>query len=151
MEKTRYDERQERQMLRMEKTGCSLAWYGLLSVILAQWVWFGNDFSRLAGELIVFVSLTGYLTFRGYFSGLQDAYWPKSLPSKLLVSALLGVGAALLNVLACALHPARAWAGQGLMGLVLFSSVFVFSFLVLLLSQQALERRQKKLEAEEEE
>ena len=151
MEKTRYDERQERQRLRIEKSGCSLSWYGLLIAIVTQWVWFGNDFSRLAGELIVFAALTCYLSFRGYFSGLQDQYWPRSIPSKLLVSALVGIGAALINALASLLHPAMAWASQGIMGLTLFASVFVFSVLVLLLSQQALMRRQKKLEAEEEE
>ena len=150
MEKTRYDERQENQMLRIEKNGCSLAWYGLLAVILVQWVWFGSDVSRLAGEMIVFLALTAYLTFRGYFSGLQDRYWPRSLPAKLGISVLLGIGVALLNELAVRLHPARIWAGHGIMGLTLFFSVFLFSLLILLLSQRALSRRQQKLEAEEE-
>lgn len=151
MEKTRYDERQEYELLRMDRVGCSIAWYGLLLAILIQWIVYGGDLPRLLGEIAVFVPLTVYLAVSGFSKGLRDRYWPASIRSKALVSLLFGLAAAGLNEISTLLHPARAWGGHAKMILLLLGAVSVFSFFALILFQHLLDRKQRSLEKENDE
>ena len=151
MEKTRYDERQESQLLRIESKGGAFAWWGLLAVILGQWVVFGSDFSRLAGELAVFLPLSVYLGVSSLLSGLRDRYWPATVRGKLLLALLFGLSAGGLNALAIALHSQRAWGRPLPMFLTLLISVFAFAFLALLCLEALWRRRRKALDEEREE
>ena len=151
MEKTHFDERQENQLLQIEHVGSTLAWWGLLAVILAQWVLFGSDFSRLGGELLVFLPLSVYLGVSPIAKGLRDRYWPAALRSKLLVSLLTGVAIAGLNAIAVWLHPARAWAGAASMFLLLLASASAVSFFLLIFLQKMADRRAHRLENEPDE
>ena len=149
MEKTRYDERQEGQLLRIESRGGALAWWGLLAVILGQWVYFGGDFSRLAGEMIVFLPLSAYLCVSSVIKGLRDRSWPAGMGGKLLLALLFGLTVGALNALTVALHPRRAWGTTLFMFLTLFLAVSLLAFLSLLLLEALWRRRQRALEAEE--
>ena len=144
MEKTNFDERQERQLLGIEKRGCTIAWWG-------QWVIFGRDFSRLGGELAVFIPLTVYLGAASLLNGLRDRYWPAAWGGKILVSLLLGLGMALLNAAAVLLHPQRAWESPAAMFLLLFFGAFMLSFLALVILQALADRKKRRLEREPEE
>lgn len=151
MEKTHFDERQENQLLRIEHVGSTLAWWGLLAAILAQWVLFGSDFSRLGGELLVFLPLSVYLGVSPISKGLRDRYWPAALSSKALVSLVIGITVAILNAIAVWLHPARAWAGTVNMFLLLLAAVSTFSFVLLICLQKIADRRARRLEYEPDE
>lgn len=151
MEKTRFDERQENQLLQIEHVGSALAWWGLLAAILVQWVIFGSDFSRLGGELLVFLPLSVYLGVSPIVKGLRDRYWPAALRSKLLVSFLIGIAIAGLNAIAVWLHPARAWTDAASMFLLLLAAGSVVSFVLLICLQKMADRRASRLENEPDE
>ena len=148
MEKTRFDERQEKQLLRIEHIGSAIGWWGLLTAIAVQWVLFGSDFSRLGGEIAVFIPLSLYLGVSPIAKGLRDRYWPGSLRGKLWVSLVFGAAAACLNAAAVWLHPKRAWNSTAGMFLILLISMFFVSFLSLSFLQKLTDHRAKRLEKE---
>ena len=126
MEKTSFDERQEKQLLRIEHIGSAIGWWGLLTAIMVQWVLFGSDFSRLGGEIIVFIPLSLYLGVSPIAKGLRDRYWPASLRGKLL----------------------SAWNSTAGMFLILLISMFFVSFIFLSFLQKLTDHRANRLEKE---
>ena len=148
MEKTSFDERQEKQLLRIEHIGSAIGWWGLLTAILVQWVLFGSDFSRLGGEIIVFIPLSLYLGVSPIAKGLRDRYWPASLRGKLLISLFFGAAAACLNAAAVWLRPESAWNSTAGMFLILLISMFFVSFIFLSFLQKLTDHRANRLEKE---
>ncbi len=148
MEKTSFDERQEKQLLRIEHIGSAIGWWGLLTAIMVQWVLFGSDFSRLGGEIIVFIPLSLYLGVSPIAKGLRDRYWPASLCGKLLISLFFGVAAACLSAAAVWLRPESAWNSTAGMFLILLISMFFVSFIFLSFLQKLTDHRANRLEKE---
>ena len=69
------DERQEKQLLHIEKNGCWFAFWALIASIFIQEKIFGiNNVKALAGEYIVFFSLAIYLTIGCIKNGIWDRH-----------------------------------------------------------------------------
>ena len=59
--KNMLDERQEAELLKIERNGCWFAFWALLAAILIQQI-MGRSWEQLAGEWIIFMVLAVYIT-----------------------------------------------------------------------------------------
>lgn len=84
------DEMQEQKLLKIEHTGCWLAFWGLLSAILLQTVFF-NDRTAMLGEYCVFMVLAAYLLFACIKNGIWDRKLRPSLKTNVICSASAGL------------------------------------------------------------
>ncbi len=85
------DERQEEELLKIEKNGCWLAFWGLLAAILVQTVMNVGDFSKIAGEWIVFMVLTIYILGACSKRGIWDRHFKPDFKTNLIVSLISGL------------------------------------------------------------
>lgn len=145
------DERQELEMMRVERVGFWLLYLGLVVAIIVQLFVFGFDFKHLAGEFIVLivgcvVMLIGYMR-----RGSWDYFTKPGMKSYIIYS----LGGGLLFALPM---PIAAYFYNGLsflncLSIFAINFLFLFSllFLLLWLLGSVTKRRQKKLEQESEE
>lgn len=90
--KNNLDERQERQLLRIEGRGCWIAYWTLLISIFVQQGLFGvAEWKSVAGEWIVFMILCIYLVSGCLKNGIWDRHLKADSRTNLYVSAAAGV------------------------------------------------------------
>ena len=88
MKKSNLDEMQEQELLKVEHNGCWIAFWGLLAAIILQSILFGSkDFRTLAGEWIVFIALSIYLSFACIRRGIWDRRFQMNAKTILILSA----------------------------------------------------------------
>lgn len=151
--KNNLDEMQEQKLLRIEHNGCWLAFWGLLAAMAVQMALSGFDFSRIAGEWIVFMVLSVYLAAACARNGIWDRHLKNNARTNLLVSAVAGVVFAVF-VFAVAFIRFRDTAGiltGALTGVVGGVVVFGGCFASLMLMGRYTKRKQERLEEEPEE
>ena len=150
MKKSNLDEMQEQELLKVEHNGCWIAFWGLLAAIILQSILFGSkDFKTLAGEGIVFIALSIYLSFACIRRGIWDRRFQMNTQTNLMISAaaaLVTGGVIALMVFRNTRH-ADATA---ISALISVSITFILCFAALKVSMQVTDRRQKQLEKEPE-
>lgn len=89
MKKSNLDEMQEQALLRIEHTGCWLAFWGLLAAMAIQGI-LGAGIRELAGEWIVFMGLCLYLLVSCLRCGIWDRTLKANRKTNLIVSLIAG-------------------------------------------------------------
>lgn len=144
------DERQENELLKVERNGCWFAFWGLLAAIFIQMIFFGNSFSQIAGEWIVFMLLAVYLSAACMRRGIWARNFTPDPKTNAAFSAVAGAAVAVL-VFAVA-YMRRPDAIKACLSLAAVSAVimFVITMIALTLSASATKKRQEALDREPE-
>ena len=90
------DERQEAELLKVERNGCWGAFWGLLVAITVQMFMYPGSFSHIAGEWIVFMVLALYITI----ACLRRGIWSRNFrPDAKTNLAFSGAAAVVVMIL----------------------------------------------------
>lgn len=140
------DERQENQLLHIEKNGCWLAFWALIASVFIQQVFFGiTDIQTIAGEYIILLCLAIYLAVGCVKNGIWDRHLKADPKTNMITSAV----AAILASIAFALVNYRSY--QDILSavatfVVMVFSVFIICFLALSSLSLLYKKRVKKME-----
>lgn len=147
--KSLLDEGQEQQLLRIERNGVSIAFWGLFIALLFQSI---TSIGDPTGETIVFLCLACYLAFASVKSGLWDRRWKPSPKINLIASSIAGLGIGILYFFVSYIRYDKFY-GSIATGIFMFISVFIVSLLALTIMSNIYKKRVEQLEnqAEDEE
>ena len=143
--KSNLDERQEQRLLRIERNGCWLAFWGLLIAMGVQMVMSkGEDVGRVAGEWIVFMVLACYKVWACMKEGIWDRRMKPDWKTNLIASLLAGVAIAVFFCLITDWEvEQKVW-----MAIVSFFMTFASCYILLMISVLVYKKRVEKLESE---
>ena len=143
--KSNLDERQEQRLLRIERNGCWLAFWGLLVAMGVQMVMSkGEDVGRVAGEWIVFMVLACYMVWACMKEGIWDRRMKPDWKTNLIASLLAGVAMAVFFYLITDWEvEQKVWTA-----IVSFFMTFVSCYILLMISALVYKKRVEKLEME---
>lgn len=148
--KNRLDEMQEQKLLKIEHTGCWLAFFGLLIAIFVQLFLYGRDFQNIAGEWFVFMCLAGYITISCMKNGIWDRTLAPVPKTNLKVSMIAGMISGILFFI-LKYHEYHALWGSVTAGIFIFLIAFAACLTGLSFLAYLHRKRVEKLESEEEE
>ena len=146
--KNNLDERQENQLLNIEKNGCWFAFWALLASIFIQQGIFGiSDFRAVAGEWIVFMTLAIYLIISCLKKGIWDRHLKADSKTNLITSIIAAFAAsAVFSVINYMNY--KKWQGAVATFAVMSIFIFVLCFAAISVSAAIYKKRVKKLEEE---
>lgn len=147
--KSNLDERQEQNLLQIEKNGCWFAFWALLISMLIQQAVFGiGEWKYIAGEWCVFMVLAIYLGVNCLKNGIWDRRLKASPKTNLLVSlasaVIFGFIFSVINYLNF-----QSWEAALATFALLAITLFVTIFGALSLSTAIYRKRLQALEREE--
>ena len=148
LKKNNLDEQQERRLLEIESRGYWLAFWGLLAVLMAEMLIF-KDMKGVAGELILFLGLSLYLSISCIRAGIWDRRLDMSRRTCLIASLIAAVVSAvfIFSFTFLRFHkPVGSLYAGGITGLISFAGCYV----ALILAARATKKRQDALNAEPE-
>ena len=90
MKKSNLDERQEKELLKIEHNGFWLAYMGLLALILVECV-LNFDYRAVLGSLILMLVLCVYMIVACMRAGIWDRHLKPNLKNNLAISGVAGV------------------------------------------------------------
>lgn len=143
--KSNLDERQEQRLLRIERNGCWLAFWGLLVAMGVQMVMSkGEDVGRVAGEWVVFMVLACYMVWACMKEGIWDRRMKPDWKTNLIASLLAGIAVAVFFCLI------TDWETEQtvVMAFVSFFMTFASCYILLMISTLVYRKRVEKLESE---
>ena len=129
MKKSNLDEMQEQALLRIEHTGCWLA------------------FRELAGEWIVFMGLALYLAVSCLHKGIWDRKLKANRKTNLIVSLIAGIGVGVFDAVLFLRYDMQ-WPGLALIAVIPAVITFVLCFAALTVSAAIYKKRREKLDRE---
>lgn len=143
--KSNLDERQEQRLLRIERNGCWLVFWGLLVAMGVQMVMSkGEDVGRVAGEWIVFMVLACYMVWACMKEGIWNRRMKPDWKTNLIASLLAGVAMAVFFYLITDWEvEQKVWTA-----IVSFFMTFVSCYILLMISALVYKKRVEKLELE---
>lgn len=146
-QKNNLDERQELTLLRIERNGYWIAFWGLIVSIAVQLFIDSSDYRHVSAELILLTVLSFYIVI----ASLKNGIWDRRLKPNFLTNFIVSLIAAVVSGIVCFIsiyirYPKLATAAAG--GVILAASVFVLCFAALLISAGIYKKRKKKLEQE---
>lgn len=145
------DERQEKQLLHIEKNGCWFAFWALIASIFIQEKIFGiNNVKALAGEYIVFFSLAIYLTIGCIKNGIWDRHL-KANPKTNMITSLIAAVLAPIAFIFVNYGKFKENVSVITVFAVMAISVFIICFLLLSLLSMLYKKQAEKLENQYEE
>lgn len=146
--KNNLDEMQEQELLKIEHTGCWLAFWLLLIVLVAQSIIFGNvEFKTLAGEWAVFMILALYLAIACVRKGIWDRHIPMNTKANLVISLIASVALGIFNFFMVFKNYHKP---VGALAVSVVSAIITFALCLIALSI-AMNKTQKKQDALERE
>ena len=98
MKKNNLDEMQEQELLKIEHTGCWLAYWGLLAVMVIQMV-LRVPGAQILGEWIIFIVLSLYICIACMRKGIWDRRLKANRKTNLVISLLAAIAVTILVVL----------------------------------------------------
>lgn len=98
MKKSNLDEMQEQELLKIEHTGCWLAYWGLLAVMVIQMV-LRVPGAQILGEWIIFIVLSLYICIACMRKGIWDRRLKANRKTNLVISLLAAIAVTILVVL----------------------------------------------------
>lgn len=146
--KNNLDERQEKQLLHIEKHGCWFAFWALPASIFIQQAIFGvTDIKAVAGEWIVFMMLAVYLSIACIKNGIWDRHLKANFKTNLIVSLIAAVVASAIFS-AINYFNYKEWQAALVTFVVMSIFIFIACFVALSISAAVYKKRVKKLEKE---
>lgn len=146
MKKTNLDEMQEHTLLRIEHSGCWIAFWGLLAAIVIQFA-IGWSLREAAGEVILIFILCGYLCI----SCLQQGIWDRRTKPSLKTNTLASLAASIFMGLFSYFRFHGSITNPNRLFILCFISgcvVFLLSFTALSITGAIQKKRRKKLDTE---
>jgi len=150
--KSNLDEYQEQELLKIEHTGCWMAFWGLFAAMVIQMIMCGKDIqeglNRVAGEWFIFMILSIYLAIACNQKGIWDRRIKASTSTNVICSLVAGLfGFAYAAITACVRYPGK-YEGAIAAGIFMGGFIFVLTLVVLELSRVSYEKKKKELEEE---
>ena len=146
MKKSNLDEMQEQALLRIEHTGCWLAFWGLLAAMAIQGL-LGAGIRELAGEWIVFMGLALYLAVSCLHKGIWDRKLKANWKTNLIVSLIAGIGVGVFDAVLFLRYDMQ-WPDLALIAVIPAVITFVLCFAALTVSAAIYKKRREKLDRE---
>ena len=146
MKKCNLDEMQEQALLRIEHTGCWLAFWGLLAAMAIQGI-LGARVRELAGEWAVFMGLSLYLAVSCLHKGIWDRKLNANWKTNLIASLIAGIAVGIFSA-AAFFRNVREWLDLILITLIPAVLTFVLCFAALTVSAAIYKKRREKLDQE---
>lgn len=142
--KNNIDEMQEQKLLKIERNGCWLAYWGLVVAIIIQTV-LGYSFQDLMGEQIVFMCLAIYIFVDCIRNGIEGRTVLLNAKGNILIS---GIGAVCMGILYFVISYIRyeKLAGSIATAIIMFLSTFLLLYVALAITTALLKNRVKKIE-----
>ena len=96
--KNKLDEMQEQRLLHIESAGCWIAFIGLMLVIAAQLVYYGEDCGeQIIGETIVFLCMGCYIVTACVKNGVWDRKYEPGFKVNFCASLIAAVASGVLK------------------------------------------------------
>lgn len=96
--KNKLDEMQEQKLLHIESAGCWIAFIGLMLVIAAQLVYYGEDCGeQIIGETIVFLCMGCYIVTACVKNGVWDRKYEPGFKVNFCASLIAAVASGVLK------------------------------------------------------
>ena len=146
MKKSNLDEMQEQALLRIEHTGCWLAFWGLLAAMAIQGI-LGAGIRELAGEWIVSMGLALYLAVSCLHKGIWDRKLKANWKTNLIVSLIAGIGVGVFDAVLFLRYDMQ-WPDLALIAVIPAVITFVLCFAALTVSAAIYKKRREKLDRE---
>lgn len=146
--KNNLDERQEQALLQIEHKGCWLAFWGLLIVLVVEFIICGYDFKVIAGEWVIFMILSIYLCGECLKKGIWDRHLQPNAKTNFWVSVVSGVATAVIMGLVTFFRFPQTPVGALATGLVFGIAVFVLVLISLTITVKQYEKVLRKQEEE---
>ncbi len=143
------DERQEAEMLKIERNGCWFAFWGLLIAILVQTV-MGTDGNSIIGEWIVFMALALYISIACMHKGIWARSYKPSFAGNLITSLITGIVCAALVFITAYLRKPEAVNTCLILGSITGVFMFVMTLIALSIAASAVKKKVAALEKEPE-
>lgn len=142
--KNNIDEMQEQKLLKIERNGCWLAYWGLVVAIIIQTV-LGYSFQDLMGEQIVFMCLAIYIFVDCIRNGIEGRTVLLNAKGNILIS---GIGAVCMGILYFVISYIRyeKLAGSIATAIIMFLSTFLLLYVALAITTALHKNRVKKIE-----
>ena len=147
MKKSNLDEMQEQALLKIEHNGCWLAFWGLLTVLLAEAI-MGFGMKTMAGEWIVFMVLSLYLCIDCLRKGIWDRRLKPNWKTNLIASLIGGIIVCIITALRVNLNYPGYPVSTIFSGLIAGVVTFVLCFASISLCSALYRKRKEKLERE---
>lgn len=148
-QRNKLDEMQEQKLLQIEHTGCWLAFWGLAVSLLVQCC-MGLEWNYLAGEWVVFMSLSLYVTIACMRNGIWDRKLEPTPKVILGSSAIAGLICGFLQFTR-SYREYHALFGSIAAGIFMMGFTAVLCYAVMSIAASIYRSRVKRLESEEEE
>ena len=148
--KNKLDERQEQIMLKIEHNVCWIAYAGLLTAMIVQFM-ISDDFKVMAGEWLVFMTMCIYLVAACIRNGIWDRRFAADHKTNLLLSLLVAAVFGTLFTLNIRFHYQNTLPISLIAGVFSVAFVFVLLYVALTLSARLYRKRVETLEKEPEE
>lgn len=147
MKKNNLDEMQEQKLLKIEHTGCWIAYWGLVISIIVQGIIGSELTGNIVGELCVLFVLSIYLAVASIRNGIWDRKFKPTLKTNLSLSLLAGSAAGLVRFIISYQTYHKL---VGSIATFVFVMLFTFILCLVMLSLSTLfyKKRKKTLENE---
>ncbi|MEG1995841.1 MAG: DUF6773 family protein [Bacilli bacterium] len=140
------DEMQEKKRLQIESRGLWVAYFGIVLVILVQYMLGDKTLLRnIAGELVVLFAVACYLVPNYIKHGIWSTKWKPTLKTNLIISSITGLLVAVSKGVVSYVRYGKL-AGSMATAAFVFLSTGALIMLVLTICAQIYKRRVQKLE-----
>ncbi|MBZ9691906.1 DUF6773 family protein [Clostridium sp. M14] len=140
--KNKLDEMQEQKLLKIERNGMWVAFWGLFAIILIQSLIGKGD---IIGESIVFMCLAVYTVLACLKNGIWDRKLEPNIKTNIIISSISGVLCGLTFFISSYLKYAKLL-GSIATGIIMLVQVFALAFVTLTIFSAIYKKRVKKIE-----
>lgn len=149
--KSNLDERQEQNLLQIEHNGCWLAFWGLLAAMIVQCFIYGSEIKYLAGEWMVFMLLSVYLSGACMKHGIWDRRLKPDAKTNGMMSLIAAFAAGMIGFGNAFRNYPDKIAGAAAAGVFMAVITFFLCFGVMSAFAWAYQKKKRELEEEPEE
>ena len=150
MKKSNLDERQEQELLRIERNGFWLAFWLLVGAMLVQQIFFLGDSRVIAGECIILLIISLYIAISCLKAGIWDRRLKANASTNIIASLIAGLVMGVVMFLAVYRTHMDKPIGSIAAGAFIAILVFVLCFIALTISMRAYKKKTEALEEEPE-
>ena len=142
------DERQELDALRVERVALYFVIFGLLAATFVQILFFGADFPRIAGELIIMMAGCLFAGIGYICRGFYDYYTKPGMKSYILYSLAFGIVVGAFDFLVRYFRRCKPLSDCLGEAVKIFAITFIVCFIMYILVGAVTKARQRKLTKE---